>query len=177
MYLSGHYDWLPVPADVTVTPHDVAAGRVKPAANGGYSMRAEITGDAVAADAHNESCISEQHIINEIIRAYTDKGKQKLILTRHEAVTVIMNDLIVPHHTHRRWMKHIDVHDDGGPDEALFRASIAPHLEADHGRAPGKNIDAEDVEEMVAAYLTPMTEDDHRDHLHAHFKLKPKAVS
>lgn len=182
IHVSNHNSWEPVSTDVTVTPQDVAAGRVRPAAQGGFLMRVPRKGDT-----HVETTLAEHTIIAQIIRTYTDKGKQAIILTRAEAVAEYLASEVVPHWTNRKHMKHIEVHDDG-PSEELFRAMIAPHLEADHGRAQGKNIDAEDVDDLVKAYMTPPKSDhaehhhvegsDHKHglgqhaHLHRHFKLK-----
>ena len=79
LHVKSYNDWLPVPDDVEVTPQDVASGRVKPAAGSGHLMRVPVQAETVV-EAH----ITEADIINEVIFAYTDKGKQGLILTRHE---------------------------------------------------------------------------------------------
>lgn len=177
--------WEPVPSDVKVTPEDIAAGKVRPGAEGGFKMAVPRKGESFV-----RCQLAEHTLIAQIIRAYTDKNKQAIILTRAEAVAEYLADQIVPHWTGRKHMRHIEIFDDG-PSEELFRAMIAPHLLADHGRASGKNIDAEDVEDMVKAYMTPIkgdhaehhhvegTAQDHglgvHAHLHRHFKLKAHA--
>lgn len=182
IHVKSHNSWEPVPRDVEVTPHDVEAGKVKPGAAGGFVMKVPRAGET-----HVECQLTESTLIGQIIREYTDKNKQAIILTRAEAVANYLASDIVPHWTNRKHMRHIEIYDDG-PSEELFRAMLQPHLEADHGRAAGKNIDAEDVEEMVKAYLEPLaTEyDEHHHvegsahahglgvhaHLHRHFKLK-----
>lgn len=185
IHVKNHNSWEPVPRDVVVTPEDVAAGKVRPAAAGGFLMKIPRAGET-----HVECQLTESTLIGQIIRSYTDKNKQAIILTRSEAVAEYLADQVVPHWTNRKHMRHIEIFDDG-PSEELFRAMLQPHLEADHGRAAGKNIDAEDVDELVKAYLTPL-ETDHKEHhhvegtapehglglhahLHQHFKLRPSA--
>ena len=183
IHVRAYNDWQPVPEGLKVTEQDVASGRAKPATNGGHVMRVPIAEETVV-----HAQITEAEIIAQIVHAYVDKGKQGLILTRHEAVAQHLGTSVVPHWTNRKHIKFVMVHDDG-PSEELFLATIKPHLEADHGRAPGKNIDAEDVPEMLEAYLTPFDSEDAdhphveglakdhghgiRAHVHAHFKVKP----
>jgi len=163
------YDWVPVPPDTKVTEHDIAARKVRPdAKGGGFLMRIEV-----GAKSHTLITVGEHTIVGKIIHVYCDFGKQGHVLTRQQAVARLLQENILPHHTNGRWMRHIEVEDDG-PDEALFQAMLAPHLEADHGRGTGKNIDAEDAAALLAAYMTPHEAKAHVDHLHAHFRIQPK---
>lgn len=162
------YDWLPVPEGTVVTDEDLKTHRARPAAAGGFLMKVPVS-----QETHTEMLVSEEMLIQKIISVYCDHSRCGTILTRHEALQRILREHVLPGHAHPRWLTKFEVHDDG-PNEAHFRAALAPHLEADHGRAPGKNVEAEDVEELVRAYLEPLDADGHRKGLHAHFKLGKK---
>jgi hypothetical protein len=166
VHVSKHYDWEQVPDDVVVTKAHYDRGLAMPGVNGGHRMRVERTNDT-----HNMTLLKEADIIGMIIYAYTENNKCGVILTRHEAVAHFLTRMTYPTQVHRSHMEHFEVEDDTGPDEAAFRAALAPHLVAKHGSAPGPNIEPGDLEEMVKAYMTPMEESDHADHLHAHFKV------
>jgi len=164
-----YYDWQPVPEGVEVSKADIAARRVKPDNAGtGYLMRVPVEHPT---GTHTEIQAGEHTIIGKIIQAYTENGRQGEILTRRAAVARLLQQNVLPHHTHPKWMQKVEVHDDG-PDEKLFRSLIAPHLDADHASAPGKNIEPEDVEDLVKAYLEPVDAAGHVAHLSAHFKVK-----
>jgi hypothetical protein len=159
---SKFYDWDPVPEDVVVTQTDIASGKVKPAGRGGgWLMR--VTKEM---DTHTEIQIPESQVIAKIIHDKTrpEGGRE---LTRKQAIAFYLSEHVMPHHAHRSWVSKVDVHDDG-PDEALFRAALAPHVAAE-------NIAAEDVDAHVEAYMEPATDKDHIDHLHTHFKVKGKS--
>lgn len=160
-----HYDWLPVPEGTTVTEEDLKAHRVRPAAAGGFLMKVPVN-LATSTEIH----VSEATIIGKILHAYCDHARCGTVLTRHEALQRVLREHVLPGHAHPRWLTKFEVHDDG-PDEALFRAMLAPHLEAEHGRAPGKNVEAEDLEELVRAYTEKLDAEGHARGLHAHFKL------
>lgn len=170
IHVNGYYDMHPIPTDVVVTEADLASGRVRPAAEGGHKMRVPVK-----SEQDVNIVMSEADIIGTIIHAYTEHQKCGAVLTRAEAVARMLQMHIIPNHTHPKWMEQFTIHDDAGPDEALFNAMIAPHLEADHGRAPGKNIDAEDVSALLDAYMEDLDEAGHVAHMHKHFKIKPKA--
>lgn len=170
VHVSGYYSWEPVPEGVQVTKQDLDAGRAREGAHGRYLMRVPKKGDT-----YNETAVAEDDIVATILHAYCEHGRCGAILTRKEAVARLLGTLVYPHHIHRKWMKHVEIHDDG-PCEKLFREMLAPHLEADHGKAPGKNVEAEDFEDLLKAYMEPATADHHADHLHAHFKLAKRSA-
>ena len=172
VHVRGYYDWQPVPADTEVTPQDIAANRVRPSSNGGYNMRVQCN-----QDTHVTVGVSEASIIATIIHAYTENGKCGAVLTRAEAVARLLATQVMPLHAHPKWFKEIECNDDTGPDEKLFMDTITPHLDADHGRAPGKNIEPDDLDDLRAAYMTPFDADDHVDHLHKHFKVKTPSAT
>lgn len=161
VHVSGYYDWEPVPADTKVTEADIKAQRVKPAANGGYSMRVSKKGDT-----HTTISLPESQVVAAIIDEMT-RGDKKA-MTRSEAVARYLSRHVMHHHAHKKWMEEVEV-SDSGPDEALFRAELQRHVDAG-------NIDVLDVDSLVAAYLTPATSDSHSDHLHDHFGIEGAAA-
>lgn len=165
-----HYDWEPVPPETEVTPQDVSAGRVRPGQRAGtYDMRVQRK-----VDTHTFIALNEETIIATIVHAYTEHGKCGVMLTRAEAIARHLSTVVMPNWAHPKWMKGFEIHDDAGPNEAMIRRMVAPHLLADHGRAPGKNIEPSDLEEMVATYMQKADTAHHVDHLHKHFKVKQK---
>lgn len=164
--VSKYYDWVPVPPDVKVTEADVKAGRVRPAANStGYLMRVTKTGDT-----HTMCSVAESTIIALIIHeAMPQQGNQQI--SRKEAVGLLMARNIMPYHAHRSFMKSFEV-DDDGPDEKLFRASIAPYVEALHEASGTPLIDPSEVEGLVSKYMERAAASDHVDHLHTRFNVK-----
>lgn len=162
-----YYEWAPVPADVKVTQADIDAGRVKPSASGGHLMKVTLP---APYDGHSTMfSITEGQVISKIIHAYCENSKCAVVSTRAEAVARHIRENLA-HHTHSKWVTRVEVEDDG-PNEAEFRAALAPHLEADHGSAPGKNIEADDVDALVKAYMTPIGAAGHVDHLTKHFRI------
>lgn len=148
IHVSGYFDWRKAPPGLKVTEADIKSNQVREAADGSYQVRVPITGKT-----HTTVMLPENQLIQTIIRAYCEDARCGEILTRQQAVARHLASMVVPHHTHRKWMTDIEVEDDG-PSEELFRAMIAPHLDADHGKAPGKNIEPEDVDELVEAYMS-----------------------
>lgn len=162
VHVSGFYDWEKIPADVEVKEADIKAKRVKPSNDGGWLMRVSKT-----ADTHTSVMIPESQIIAIII---AEMVRDKIALTRTQALGHYLSRHVMPHHAHKNWMRGFEVHDDGG-DEVLLRAKIDVHVAAG-------NIDALDVDGIVAAYLAPVDSAKHVDHLHAHFGVaKPNHVS
>lgn len=155
VHLSGHYDWEPLPADVVPTDADINSKRVKPAMGGGWLMRVPKK-----RETHTTVHMPESEIVALVI---ADAVRDHAAHTRAEAVGHYLSRLVMPHHAHRSHMRGFDVLDDG-PDEALIHSAIAPHVEAG-------NIAAEEVDEIVAAYMTPLESSHHIDHLHRHFKV------
>ncbi len=153
IHVSKYYDWEPVPAGVAVTDADKVAGRVKPSVNGGWVMRVTKSGNT-----HTEIQMPEHQVHACALESHL---RDKVVLTRAQAVAKYVARDVMPHHAHRSWMTKVETHDDG-PDEALFRAAIKRM--ADVGK-----IEPEDIESLVAAYLTPA---DHAAHLTQHFGIK-----
>ena len=61
-----------------------------------------------------------------------------------------------------------------GHTEAEFRARLAPHLTATHGRKGGAHLTQAELDAMAVAYMTPETADSHLEHLHQHFRVQRK---
>jgi hypothetical protein len=155
------YDWEPVPDDVQVTDADIRAGKVKPLARGaGWLMK--VTKE-IAGGTHTQLNLPEEQILAKIVHDKT-RPEGGRILSRKEAVALFVAENILPHQAPRKSLTKFEVHDDG-PDEKLARAFLAPHIEAN-------NIEKDDLEEHIAAYLEPTQAVDHVDHLHTHFKIK-----
>lgn len=176
VHVSHYASWEPVPADVKVTEQDIKAGIVRPnARDDGYLMRVERrhkTPDGKGADTHVAAFPPEDEIIAEIIQhAMPQRGG--IIMSRRQALASYLGVAVLPHHSHPKRFLRIEVEDDHGPNEALFRAMLAPYVAAVHATGLPL-IDPEDVETLVAAYMEPATADDHAKHLHEHFRVKPK---
>jgi len=200
--LKKSYDWVPVPEDTEVTKADIAADRVRPAANGGWRMR--IT---KPLSTQMMVTIPEEQIIAKIIheKCRPEGGRT---LTRKEAAAFYISEEHLPYWAKREWITKFYAHDDG-PDEAMMRAMLAPHAVSEASRvaackadgnhmvatanaAPGMpercmfcghmpsidapaeepNIPADEHEAHVAAYLEKMDVDGLVSHLHTHFKVK-----
>lgn len=152
--VSGFFEWIPVPPNVPITAQDIAAGKARPSANGtGHVMRVKID-----KETETEIIVPEHLIIAQIIYAYTDKGKCGHILTRHEAAAewVARTSAI---EFPRKAIKSFEIHDDG-PSEELMREKLKVQVEASHERAMGSNIDEEDVEDILDAYMAPAEHDE-----------------
>jgi hypothetical protein len=158
VHLNKFYDWVPVPDDVKVTDADIKAEKVKPSGGGGYLMRVPKVGDT-----HTTVTMPEEQVIAKIIHDKT-RPEGGRTLTRKQAVAFYLSEHVMPQQAHRTWITKVEVHDPDGPDEAMMRAMLAPHV------ASG-NIDAADVEAHVAAYKETATSDDHVAQLHAHFRV------
>jgi hypothetical protein len=164
LHHSKFYDDVPVPADVKVTPADIAAGKVKPAANGGFTMR--VTRE-IPEGTHSQINLPEYEIAAKVIE---EKVRRNTTVTRKQAVALYLTEYSLPLHAHRSWLTKVEVHDDGA-DPAALKAELDRHVAAG-------NIDPADVEEHMAAYTQTTTADDHVDHLHKHFRINTsKAVS
>jgi hypothetical protein len=165
-----YYDWVPVPADVTVTDADIKASRVRPAANGGYLMRVTKT-----ADTHTTCSIDEDTIIALIIHeAMPQQGSMQL--SRKEAIGLLLARNIMPHHAHRSFMKSFEV-DDDGPDEAAFKVKVSPYTLAIHEASGQPLIDPSEFDGLLAKYMEKTAPADHVEHLHARFNVKKGAAA
>jgi len=202
VHLSKFYDWVPVPADVTVTTSDIQAERVKPASGGGWLMK--VTKEATT---HTQINLGEHQVIAKIIHEKT-RPEGGRTFTRRQAVAFYLAENVMPHHAHRLWFTDIKVHDDG-PDLALFRSMMGVHLVSEAGRvkqcidagkhmkplneksgpvtrcltcgclggpyATEPNIDPKELDAHVAAYSEKVDTKTFEDSLRAHFKVKPVA--
>jgi hypothetical protein len=158
---SKNYNWVPVPADVTVTQPDIDAGLVKRNISGGWSMRVTET-----RDGHTTFTIAESDIIGQIVfeKCRPTGGRT---LTRQQAVAFFIHEMQLQHHCQRVWLTGFEV-DDDGPDAELCKAVLAEHVKAG-------NITEADADAHMAAYAESATADDHAAHLQAFFKVKAKA--
>ena len=163
LHHSKFYDDVPVPSDVKVTPQDIASGKVKPSANGGWTMR--VTRE-IAGGTHTTIALPEHEIAAKVIE---EKLKRNSVVSRKQAVALYLREYTLPAHTQASWLTDIKTHDDG-PDEGVLRAHLARHVEAGH-------IDSSEVDAHVAAYMEPTTAADHTSHLASHFRLAKKAVA
>lgn len=171
VHVSKFYDWRPVPPDVKVTEKDVKAGRVKPDANGsGYLMRVTR-----AEKSHTFIGVSEAEIVNRIVFNLMPQNGG-IALSRKEAVHELLAKRVMPEHAHPSHMTGFEVHDDAGPDVALFRSIVSRYTTALSDRTGEPLIDPARLDELAAKYAEPATEQDHVDHLHAKFGVR-KAVS
>jgi len=153
IHVHTYYDWEPVPTDVQVTEADIKARRVKPASNGGWVMRVTKKGDT-----HTQINLPEHQIAALIVEGII---RDKVVHSRADAIAHYLSRHVMPHHAHRNWMKAVET-DDDGPDAVQFRALIDRHVEAG-------NIESEDVDGLVEAYLRPA---EHARHISNHFGIK-----
>jgi hypothetical protein len=199
-YLSKFYDWVPVPDDVKVTPADIAAERVRPAANGGYRMRV-----TKKAPTYMTVHLSEAQICAKIIHEKT-RPEGGRVLTRNQAIAFYVGENHLPIHAKREWITKIEV-DDDGPEPELLAAMLKPHAVSEASRvqacqsagkhdvksevtgAPARcascghmpsiddpseraNIPAEEHAAHLAAYSEESSKEDLLAHLHTFFKVK-----
>ena len=156
-HVSKFYDWMPVPADVVVSKADKAAGRVKLGNDGQWLMRVPRE-----MKSHVQINLPEHQIVAKIIH---DKCRPEggRTLTRKQAVAFYLSEHVMPQQAHRSWITSFEVHDDG-PDEALARAMLAPHVQ-------DGTIDTKDVDAHIAAYIESADAEAHVAHLATHFKI------
>ena len=153
---STRYEFHPVPPGIAVEEDDKLSGRAKPDASGtGWLMRVPVV-----ADTETTVCLSEATLIHEMFH----DARRSMFLSRKAAAGHFLHDHMRKHHSHPRWVTKIEVHDDG-PDEALARAILTPHVAAD-------TIDAADLEAHIAAYLEPADAAAHVAHMSGRFKVK-----
>lgn len=152
------YDDVPVEPDVKVTPQAISSGKVKPAANGGWTTRVTRT---IPEGTVTTVALPEHEIAAKVIE---EKLKRNSTVSRKQAVALYLTEYTLPAHAHRSWLTKVETHDDG-PDESVLRAALDRHVEAGH-------IDPSEVDAHVAAYMEPASAEDHRAHLHAHFRIE-----
>ena len=170
-HLRAFYDFVPCPTDVTPTDADVAAGRAKrKSLSDPWQMRVKKP-----HATHNLTAIPEAEIVRHIIAMSTPaQGFQRL--SRKAAVA----DYVAKINGRAVFFEHsdvirIEVHDDTGPDEALFREIAAQYLGVKHAGTGRDLLTPEDIDALVALYKEPATEADHVDHLHGRFGV-PKGA-
>lgn len=172
VHVSAFYDWAPVPDDVEVTAADVKSGRVKPGKAGGHTMRVTRK-----QKSHTTVTVAESTLIGRIIYELIPRpGLRKLgPCNRAQAVGELLDANVMPDHAHPKHITDFQVETDDGPDEAAFRAALAPYVEAKHHMTDEPLIDPADVEAIVKKYLEPITLDGHETHLLARFGAKRAA--
>jgi hypothetical protein len=198
--LAKFYDWLPPPEDVDVTRADLASGRVRPAANGGYVMRVIRQGPSPMT-----MFLPEDESIGKIIheRCRPEGGR---VLTRKQCIAFWLSEHVLPLHGKREWITKIEL-DDDGPDPERAKQLLAPHAISEASRveackSSGKhtvaragegapmrcancghiplvddpaeepNIPAAEHAAHLAAYNEKASPQDILDHLNAFFKVK-----
>lgn len=172
VHVSAFYNWEPIPADVKVTEADIKSGRVKPAADGGMTMR--VTRKQAS---HTTVLVPEHEIIARALFELVPRpGLRKLgAVNRREALAELLDANIMPEHAHPKHFLGFEVENDDGPDEAAFRAELARIGEATHHITGEPLVDPSEVEAIVAKYLEPVTHAEHVNHLHARFKVAKRA--
>ncbi len=168
--VSAYYDWERVPADVEVTPKDIKAGRVKPAANGGHLMRVKKS-----ADTYTQCQIAEHTIIARIIHEMMP-AQGCVPHSRKEAVAQILARNVMPDHAHPTFIRGFEVEDDG-PDEKLFLELIEPYTKATHDASGQPLIPPESVQDLLGRYMEKVPPQEHVDHLHAKFNVKKSVAA
>ena len=143
LHVTKFADWTPVPADVKVSQDDIMSGKVKPGRVPG-SWEARVIKTPPGGTTHTVA-LSEGLTIQKQIHEKTDVKRAGRHFTRKEAVAHTIQDHFLEGFDWS-WITKIEVHDDG-PDEALCRAMLKPHADADHGRRVGKNIPPEHLED------------------------------
>lgn len=169
VHVNSFYDWERVPDGVEVTDKDLALGRAKKDQHGNFVMRVIRRGDT-----HTTIAMPENQLIAEIVDHFIHKH---VALTRGEAAAMHVARVMVDH-AHRKWMMHFEFQDDG-PDEVLFRQVLEAHANpaTTHPETglplvdPRPTISEEDIPDLVDAYLTPVTHEEHAEHHHAHFRV------
>lgn len=166
VHVNGFYEWVEVPKDVERNTPEweraVKAGKIKPVANGVWSMQVPKKKDSWV-----EIAVNEEDVIQCIIQEMT-RGDRKH-LTRVQAVTRLMARHTVPQMAHSTHVEEFQIGSDDGPDEKLFKKLVGEHVDC-------HNIDPLDFDGLLAAYMTPATIDDHHDSLHAHYEVAPERL-
>lgn len=166
VHVSAFYDWKPVPEDVKVTQADVKAGRVKPAATGGFLMKV-----TQKTQSYTTVCISEETVIQRIIHELMP-AQGCVLHSRKEAIGQILARNVMPDQAHPKFMLGFEVESDSGPDEELFHKLVSPFTTVVHEASGQVLISEEDMEAALTKYLEKATVQDHIDHLHTKFNVK-----
>lgn len=157
MHVNRFYDWEPLPpGSEEPSEKDIQNLRVKPGTNGQWLMR--VPKDA---DTHTTMQITESDVAQHLIR---DLVKFKVLRTRQEALVAHIAEMHVGHHAHRKWMKHFEVNDEGPGESDIEEFTKLVDALVEAGR-----LEPEDKDDLLEAYTTPATNEDHVAGMHAHF--------
>lgn len=166
LHLTKFYDWEPIPRDVTVTPQDIASGKVKPGRDGG--MMARVVKVPAGGTTPLTCSINEATLIAKIVQEKADPKRAGRTFSRKQAVAHLIQEDILPSQAEWEWVASIEVHDDG-PDAALMASTLASHAQTPHGRRAGMIIPLEHVDEHHRVYAEPADSAAHAAHLRQHF--------
>lgn len=172
MHVTAHvkavYDYVPAPPNVVPSARDIELGKARRSKDGGWLMKVSKT-----FDTSHGNFISEREIVQHTIAAAMPAHPVRLIargvhLTRTEAVADYLGKVHLSHFEDAS-ITGFETHDDAGPDEALFRELCKPYVGLVCGRTGKVCLTPEDVEDMVAKYMTPADAAAHAKSLHAKF--------
>ena len=119
--VSGHFDWVPLPANTEVTQADVAALRVKQDTADAWKMRVERK-----VATHLDIGIHEATIAR-IFASYERLGREP---TRADIVVQEIKATL-PHHASKKHLVGIYVHDDGASELMAHDALVAAEVPAE----------------------------------------------
>lgn len=174
-HVTQHYNHESVPADFDMKSAEFATalkdGRVKPAARGGFLVRVTRK-----VETHVHGAIPENEIMQRILHhALPQNGSQ--VMSRKEAAADYFTVRQLPSHALPTWVTRFEVHDDHKPDEAEFRAFLAPYVATTHAQTGDPIVPGEMVEPLVRAYLEESDALALQTHLHSRFKLPPPVAT
>lgn len=102
--VSGHYDWVPLPADASEpTEADVKALLVKPHHAGGWLMKVKVD-----RDTHTDISIPESQIA-DLMEHHERQGAPK---RRSAVVAWLLEEKVMPHHAHVDHFVKVHVQDE-----------------------------------------------------------------
>lgn len=167
VHVNGFQEWCDVPSDVDTKSAEfkraIDAGEAKPLMNGAWSMRVTKT-----LDTNVTVHTSEADVIECVVQEMTRGDRQ--YLSRKQAVARLLSRHVLPHHCHESNMREVEIGNDDGPNEALFRLIVGTHVAC-------QNISDADLEPLVAAYTAPSSISDLTDGLHSHFRISEQTHS
>jgi hypothetical protein len=154
--LKGYYHWVDVPPNTQVTEEDKEQKLVRPMANGKWQMRVNLM-----QDTHMQVHLNEEQVIARIWFVRHEPGL-RLVLSRAQGITSFVDAHHMPLCAHSKWATKVEIEADEGPDENLFRTRL-------EGLAA---LFGYDFDEMLKAYTTPTTTEQHAAHMSKHFGIK-----